>query len=357
MYLDHMLCSTCATPRGARGNDGFEAEEALKLFDISASAASAASTATASAAHKKLDVFHETPNYHTFLDARFANQVGIFRRRLKLFQAVLIFSGKMPTWLAKERYPELQPISQSTVNKIKKQFRQRGRVRQLKKNPPNKLSDDQKLDEMLMLEENPHKCICTYKGQFYYPASEYTGMCLNYGKSILTSSAPRKFPFKPPTNPLNQPKNFNVRKTGTPSHLQIFSIKLLIDLLKEQRRVSLEMYFRDGSKIYGNWVYSMRAAYEIHFDHFSWSVKRFLHLYRQTGSVNRKQGSGRSKVRTEEDVEMVRQAITDNPRISITHLSQQVNLLYTTCQRILKDDLVIHPYRLQPKKFLKRTNL
>ncbi|KAJ8961707.1 hypothetical protein NQ318_021307 [Aromia moschata] len=33
---------------------------------------------------KKLDVFHETPNYSTFLDARFANQVGIFRTRLKL---------------------------------------------------------------------------------------------------------------------------------------------------------------------------------------------------------------------------------------------------------------------------------
>ncbi|KAJ8962360.1 hypothetical protein NQ318_018343 [Aromia moschata] len=35
-------------------------------------------------------------------------------------------------------------------------FRERGHVRQLKKNPPNKLSDDQKLDVMLMLEENPH---------------------------------------------------------------------------------------------------------------------------------------------------------------------------------------------------------
>ncbi|KAJ8946474.1 hypothetical protein NQ318_004520 [Aromia moschata] len=36
-------------------------------------------------------------------------------------------------------------------------FRERGHVRQLKKNPPNKLTGDQKLDVMLMLEENPHK--------------------------------------------------------------------------------------------------------------------------------------------------------------------------------------------------------
>ncbi|KAJ8943843.1 hypothetical protein NQ318_020915, partial [Aromia moschata] len=58
--------------------------------------------------------------------------------------------------LFQEKYPELPPISQSTVSKIEKQFRERGHVRQLKKNPPNKLSDDQKLDVMLMLEENPH---------------------------------------------------------------------------------------------------------------------------------------------------------------------------------------------------------
>ncbi|KAJ8949626.1 hypothetical protein NQ318_007391 [Aromia moschata] len=53
--------------------------------------------------------------------------------------------------LFQEKYPELPPISQGT-----KQFRERRHVRQLKKNPPNKLSDDQTLDVMLMLEENPH---------------------------------------------------------------------------------------------------------------------------------------------------------------------------------------------------------
>ncbi|KAJ8946062.1 hypothetical protein NQ318_009187 [Aromia moschata] len=48
--------------------------------------------------------------------------------------------------LFQEKYPELPPISQGTVSKIEKQFRERGHVRHLKKNPPNKLSDDQKLD-------------------------------------------------------------------------------------------------------------------------------------------------------------------------------------------------------------------
>ncbi|KAJ8942970.1 hypothetical protein NQ318_016745 [Aromia moschata] len=58
--------------------------------------------------------------------------------------------------LFQEKYPEVPPVSEYTVSKIEKQFRERGHVRQLKKNRPNKLSDDQNLDVMLMLEENPH---------------------------------------------------------------------------------------------------------------------------------------------------------------------------------------------------------
>ncbi|KAJ8944388.1 hypothetical protein NQ318_017708 [Aromia moschata] len=58
--------------------------------------------------------------------------------------------------LFQEKYSELPPISEGTVSKIEKHFREREHVRQLKKKPSNKLSDDQKLDVMLMLEENPH---------------------------------------------------------------------------------------------------------------------------------------------------------------------------------------------------------
>ncbi|KAJ8940568.1 hypothetical protein NQ318_012967 [Aromia moschata] len=48
--------------------------------------------------------------------------------------------------LFQEKYPELPPIPQGTVSKIEKQFRECGHVRQLNKNSPKKLSDDQKLD-------------------------------------------------------------------------------------------------------------------------------------------------------------------------------------------------------------------
>ncbi|KAJ8953930.1 hypothetical protein NQ318_019170 [Aromia moschata] len=72
-------------------------------------------------------------------------------------------------------------------------FRERGHVRQLKKNPPNKLSDDQKLDVMPMLEENPHT------------SSRQTASALNISHSsnlrVLTEN--QMHPYKlVPTNEL-----------------------------------------------------------------------------------------------------------------------------------------------------------
>ncbi|KAJ8945050.1 hypothetical protein NQ318_019046 [Aromia moschata] len=49
--------------------------------------------------------------------------------------------------LFQDTYPELPPISQVSG---------KWTCTAAKKNPPNKFSDDQKLDVMLMLEENPH---------------------------------------------------------------------------------------------------------------------------------------------------------------------------------------------------------
>ncbi|KAJ8960890.1 hypothetical protein NQ318_020189, partial [Aromia moschata] len=88
--------------------------------------------------------------------------------------------------LFQEKYPELPPISQGT-------FRERGHVRQIKKNPPNKLSDDQKLDVMLMLEENPHT------------SSRQTTSALNisYSSILRVLSENQMHPYKlVPTNEL-----------------------------------------------------------------------------------------------------------------------------------------------------------
>jgi hypothetical protein len=119
----------------------------------------------------------------------------------------------------------------------------------------------------------------------------------------------------------------------------------------------LEMYFRNGQKINGEWLYSTRDAFEdfrenfpdvvVHYDTFSRALRHIVDIYRETGSVTRKAGSGRPRVRNEENVKAVRAVIEDQPHTSIRHLQQQVNIPYSTCQRILKQDLHLHPYRVQ----------
>ncbi|RZC05034.1 hypothetical protein BDFB_014960, partial [Asbolus verrucosus] len=122
------------------------------------------------------------------------------------------------------------------------------------------------------------------------------------------------------------------------------------------KRCMLEMYFRNNKKINGQWIYSTRNAFEdfretfpdviVTFEQFSKKVRRLVDLYRETGSVGRKKGSGRPKVRNVENVEAGRQVVEQHPNTSIPHL-QQANLSYTTCQRILKQDLNLHPYHVQ----------
>lgn len=58
--------------------------------------------------------------------------------------------------LFQEKFPDLPPISQGTISKIEKQFRENGHVRQIKKETSNAMSNDTKLDVLLEFEENPH---------------------------------------------------------------------------------------------------------------------------------------------------------------------------------------------------------
>lgn len=60
------------------------------------------------------------------------------------------------TRLFHEKFPDLPPISQGTISKIEKQFREFGHVRQIKKPAANALSDEIKVDVMLEFMENPH---------------------------------------------------------------------------------------------------------------------------------------------------------------------------------------------------------
>lgn len=58
-----------------------------------------------------------------------------------------------------ETFPDLSPISQVTIKKIVKQFREHGDVRQIKKAPSNAMIHDTKSTVMLEFEDNSHTSV------------------------------------------------------------------------------------------------------------------------------------------------------------------------------------------------------
>lgn len=60
------------------------------------------------------------------------------------------------THLFREKYPNLPPISRSTVSKIEKQFRENGHFRQTNNHRRSALSEEVKINVLLSVEENPH---------------------------------------------------------------------------------------------------------------------------------------------------------------------------------------------------------
>lgn len=58
--------------------------------------------------------------------------------------------------LFNNKYPNREPISQSTVSKIEKKFRETGHVKDLPKGSKKQIPDDKKLDVLLAFHDNPH---------------------------------------------------------------------------------------------------------------------------------------------------------------------------------------------------------
>jgi hypothetical protein len=113
----------------------------------------------------------------------------------------------------------------------------------------------------------------------------------------------------------------------------------------EQRIFVLECYFRNGRKDNGVWIYLFEETFAefqevfpmaVEYKKFLDSTRRIVSNFRQNGSVKRKEGSGRPKVRSEEVINNVRQIVQEQPKISVRHLGLQLNIPSTTTHRILK---------------------
>jgi hypothetical protein len=138
-------------------------------------------------------------------------------------------------------------------------------------------------------------------------------------------------------------------------NFQFVSYKMVFS--QEQKIYIVESYFRNGHLIDGEWQYSIEACFEefrlqfpdaaLTYNIFHHNLTQCIQIFRETGSVDRKKGSGRPTKRTEEAIANVRQVMDEVPRTSVRRLSQQVQLSTSSCHNILKKDIHLYPYRLQ----------
>ncbi|KAL1498412.1 hypothetical protein ABEB36_009218 [Hypothenemus hampei] len=95
----------------------------------------------------------------------------------------------------------------------------------------------------------------------------------------------------------------------------------------EQKTFMIETYFRNGHQVNGEWVYEIQPCFrefreqfpEFAVDelNFTKTLKYVVTLFRETGSIQRKSGSGRPKKRTLDTIE-------------------NIDLSYGTCHKIVK---------------------
>ena len=75
-------------------------------------------------------------------------------------------------------------------------------------------------------------------------------------------------------------------------------------------------------------------------------INRTIQRLRETGSVGDRQRSGRPRtVRTKERVKRVREKIRRNPERSQRKLAVEEKVSRSSIQRILKNDLMLRPYK------------
>lgn len=120
----------------------------------------------------------------------------------------------------------------------------------------------------------------------------------------------------------------------------------------------VESYFRNGHKANnGEWVYEIQPALQefqekfpnvpVLYSEFVYALKHSVNSFREGLGVQRKPGSGRPKVRTEENIQVVERQMEDDPHLSLRRLSQRTDLSFSTCQRIVRQDLGLYPYKVQ----------
>ncbi|KAH0810715.1 hypothetical protein GEV33_012076 [Tenebrio molitor] len=123
----------------------------------------------------------------------------------------------------------------------------------------------------------------------------------------------------------------------------------------EQNTFIVMSYYRNGTLQNGEWVYSINACKEEFFAKFPncniveanliAHIRRVVNRFVATGSVEKGKSVGRPPV-NEEIVEDLRQRIEQIPKTSLRKLSLQADVPLSTCQKIVRKNLNLYPYKI-----------
>jgi len=121
----------------------------------------------------------------------------------------------------------------------------------------------------------------------------------------------------------------------------------------EQRILIVKTHIRNGENLTST-IRALRNNFGVHNRPSRAAVKRLCEKFDRTGSVLDVKTSVRPRSgRSRENIAAVSDSVRDNPSTSIRHRSQQLDLSYTTMQRILTKDLHLHAYKIQLTQELK----
>ena len=77
------------------------------------------------------------------------------------------------------------------------------------------------------------------------------------------------------------------------------------------------------------------------------TILRWVANFRSIASVNKKRTGGKEPwVRTAEKIKLVKNLITETPNKSCRKLALDIEMSNSTVNRILKNDLKMHPYKI-----------
>jgi hypothetical protein len=115
-----------------------------------------------------------------------------------------------------------------------------------------------------------------------------------------------------------------------------------------QQRARFVIWFAGCQRIYSNFVAMVKS--ELGADANvpdQRLVASWQEIFLQTGGVEQKKPERKQTVRTSEMIEQVREAVEENPNVSIRNLKNQTGASVRTVHQMLTQDLGLYPYKAQ----------